>query len=202
MEDWEIFPMGVIPTRTLIVTNVRTNHLFNSFKDDLELFPGVEVVRIAPQISEERRRVVATTATNTTNMLNASASSTAHHAIVSLTTDIDIDSDNEDNEDNNNTSTPTNVVFVGDAATIAAADETIANAFSDSNLIDVLDLANATGEASGDQRMEGDGNPIPSVGVKQIILDPFEALMRARNIELRLDAQPIWRCGCSGSTGY
>lgn len=194
MEDWEVGPMGVIPTRVLVVTNVRTNHLFNSFKDDLELFPGVKVVRIAPQVSEERRRVVATTATNTSNMING-----ANAAIAS---DFNVNP-SSNNAAEPNTNITANVVFVGDAATIAAADATIASEFPNSDLANVLDLP--AGNPGGDQEISNKSNAdagIPSGSVKQIVLDPFEALMRARNIELRLDAEPIWRCGCSGSTGY
>lgn len=111
MEDWEIQPMGVIPTKTLIVTNVRTNHLFHSFRDDKELFPQVKLIRISPHPDRMQRRVNA-------------------------------------------------------AAAIKTTDET--------------------------KKDTDEG----------VVIDPFEALCRARAIELQLNAEPIWRCGCSGSTGY
>jgi hypothetical protein len=49
MEDWEIYELGVIPTATLIVTTVKWSRLLELFRRDDETFPGLQVLRLAPQ---------------------------------------------------------------------------------------------------------------------------------------------------------
>jgi len=49
MEDWEIYELGVIPTATLLVTIVKWSSLLGLFRRDEETFPGLQVLRLAPQ---------------------------------------------------------------------------------------------------------------------------------------------------------
>jgi hypothetical protein len=46
MDDWEIRGMGTIPTRTLIITSVKSFHLLNELRNDSHLFPRMEVLRL------------------------------------------------------------------------------------------------------------------------------------------------------------
>jgi hypothetical protein len=48
MDDWEIYELGVIPTVVLMVTTVKKGHLIGSFHKDIEIFPALRVLRLAP----------------------------------------------------------------------------------------------------------------------------------------------------------
>lgn len=48
MEDWEIMALGVIPTKELIITTVKQNHLLSCLMTEPELFPKLKVLRLAP----------------------------------------------------------------------------------------------------------------------------------------------------------
>jgi len=48
MDDWEIYELGVIPTVMLIVTTVKKYHFLNAMLQDVEIFPRLQVLRLAP----------------------------------------------------------------------------------------------------------------------------------------------------------
>jgi hypothetical protein len=48
MEGWEVYELGVIPTATVIITTIKPHFLLELFRGDDELFPGVQVLRLAP----------------------------------------------------------------------------------------------------------------------------------------------------------
>jgi len=48
MEGWEVYELGVIPTATAIITTIKPLSLLELFRGDDELFPGVQVLRLAP----------------------------------------------------------------------------------------------------------------------------------------------------------
>ncbi|KAG9055940.1 hypothetical protein FS842_000712 [Serendipita sp. 407] len=48
MEMWEITMLGVIPTRELVVTTVKKNHLWEALRAEDELFPHLKTLRLAP----------------------------------------------------------------------------------------------------------------------------------------------------------
>lgn len=48
--DWELVLMGVIPTKTLIITNLVGGHLIRALKDDINYFPKLEAIRIEPHV--------------------------------------------------------------------------------------------------------------------------------------------------------
>jgi hypothetical protein len=53
MYGWEINAMGDIPTRTLIVTNLRADFLIGSMRNDMKIFPGLQTIRIQPAVIPE-----------------------------------------------------------------------------------------------------------------------------------------------------
>jgi hypothetical protein len=48
MDDWEIYELGVIPTTTLVITSVKRHHFLGSLRQDAEIFPGMQVLRLTP----------------------------------------------------------------------------------------------------------------------------------------------------------
>ncbi|KAG8809607.1 hypothetical protein FRC17_003359 [Serendipita sp. 399] len=48
MEMWEILVMGVIPTKELVVTTVKRNHLWEALRKEDHLFPHMQRLRLAP----------------------------------------------------------------------------------------------------------------------------------------------------------
>jgi hypothetical protein len=49
----EILAMGEIPVKTLILANLRGDHLIHSMKEDKLIFPGLQVIRIQAEIIPE-----------------------------------------------------------------------------------------------------------------------------------------------------
>jgi hypothetical protein len=49
MEAWEVYELGVIPTVAVIITTIKPLFLVDLFSKDDELFPGMQVLRMAPQ---------------------------------------------------------------------------------------------------------------------------------------------------------
>lgn len=48
MLDWEILALGVLPTITLIASNLYTGHLANALNEDEQIFPGLRHLSIEP----------------------------------------------------------------------------------------------------------------------------------------------------------
>ncbi|PVF96124.1 hypothetical protein CPB86DRAFT_816604 [Serendipita vermifera] len=48
MDDWEIRTLGVIPTKTLILTTIKRDHFLNELKLDNHIFPGMRRLRLSP----------------------------------------------------------------------------------------------------------------------------------------------------------
>ncbi|PVF96122.1 hypothetical protein CPB86DRAFT_787268 [Serendipita vermifera] len=46
MDDWEIRGMVTIPTKTLIITGVKSYHLLNEMRRDKHIFPGMKTLRV------------------------------------------------------------------------------------------------------------------------------------------------------------
>jgi hypothetical protein len=49
MEGWEIYELGVIPATTVVITTIKPIFLLELLHGDDELFPGIQVLNLAPQ---------------------------------------------------------------------------------------------------------------------------------------------------------
>jgi hypothetical protein len=67
MEYWEIYELGVIPTAKILLTAVNWPSLLEIFRRDDEIFPGLRVLRLAPQIVAAGSAAL-TAASNVTSM--------------------------------------------------------------------------------------------------------------------------------------
>ncbi|CCA70882.1 hypothetical protein PIIN_04818 [Serendipita indica DSM 11827] len=53
MSDWEIYALGVIPTKELVTSNLVQGHLEAAFTYDPEIFPGLGLLRVEAYVSLE-----------------------------------------------------------------------------------------------------------------------------------------------------